>query len=626
MSDNHSQTNAAPFQLPFADCNEFAKFIDAIIRDGNIGAGLQVSGTSGGGKSNFAEWFAIRCLTLGLPLIFIDPHGDSAKKIITMLAKMPPSVRRSVLYVEMSSETQLVGINPLAHPNNEAELSAYMRKAHRQRSCELTASSLLAAVGEAGQGFGSRPTLRKWVMRWLTVLYEGKLTLADAMLFLDPHQPFYKLLLNLAPDELSREQMEALVTMKVADLEAEIGSARNRLLALLQHVAAEAILSRRSNVLNFEDIYHSGQSLIINLDCGETLTEEVQRMLANLILTQYLNVVISMPEHLRRRRFCMIDELPVFTEACGPLLDRMCRQIRKYKTSFVFMHQGASGFPKRQDDPLLLTLMDMCRVKIYFRHNVDAEFFGKQISLALDTTPAIKHLQIGEQQFSDGHDIMELIDRTEGTTETEGATTGEGNSSARSDSLAEVVQKVDADMSVEPTRTKSAGNALTTSESSSRHASSSRSSTIAHKQTLVARIITKKVVQGIQFYSLDEIDRHAAHLLKKQPTGGCIMLVDGASSPIECMTPKAETPFPNTPKYAKKLVRIWMEKMQKHPMFTTPEKMLAERSEFLDRLLIELQNIEMKRLECPADTPRLSTVSIRQVPEPSINKPPELGL
>lgn len=255
-------------------------------------------------------------------------------------------------------------------------------------------------------------------------------------------------------------------------------------------------------------------------------------MLANRILTQYLSVVVSMPQHLRRRRFCMIDELPVFTEACGPLLDRMCRQIRKYLTSFVFMHQGSSGFPTRQDDPLLLTLMDMCRVKIYFRHNVDAEFFGKQISLALDTAPTIKHQQIGEQQFTDGNDIVELMDRTEGTTETSGFTSGEGNSSAKSDSLAEVILKVDADISDEPTRTKSAGNAVTTSESSSRHTSSSRSTTIAHKQSLVARIITKKVVQATQFYSLDEIDRYAAHLLKRQPTGGCIMIVDGASSPM----------------------------------------------------------------------------------------------
>ena len=86
-------------------------------------------------------------------------------------------------------------------------------------------------------------------------------------------------------------------------------------------------------------------------------------MLANLILTQYLGVVMSTPLHLRRKRFCLIDELPVFSESCGPLLEEMCRQIRKFQTSFVFMHQGSSGFPMRQQDPFLMTILDMCREK-----------------------------------------------------------------------------------------------------------------------------------------------------------------------------------------------------------------------------------------------------------------------
>ena len=107
-------------------------------------------------------------------------------------------------------------------------------------------------------------------------------------------------------------------------------------------------------MLHFEEIYRKDQSLIINLECGQTLTKEVQRMLANLILTQYLGVVMSTPLHLRKKRFCLIDELPVFSESCGPLLEEMCRQIRKFQTSFVFMHQGSSGFPMRQQDPFFL--------------------------------------------------------------------------------------------------------------------------------------------------------------------------------------------------------------------------------------------------------------------------------
>ena len=623
---DYSLTNRQPFILPWLDEREFVSEVFAAMRNPNLGAGLEVSGTSGGGKSNFAEWFTYQCLVQRTPFLFIDPHGDSARKIARMLQKQPQSCRDSVLYVDMSSPDRLIGLNPLKHPSNENSLSEYQRRAAERICCEITASVILACVGEAGQGFGSRPVLRKWVMRWLTLLYRGGLTLADAQMFLDPHHDLYELLLNLAPDELSRQQMASLASLKASELEAEIGRARNRFLTLLEHPTSQAVLSRRSQVLDFEEIYHSGQSLIVNLECGGTLTQEVQRMLANLILTQYLSVVLATPLHLRRRRFCIIDELPVFSEACGPLLDQMCRQIRKYQTSFVFLHQGSSGFPMRQQDPFLLTILDMCRMKIFFRHNVDAEFFGKQIGLALGTEPIVKYQQIGEQQFADGYDLKELTDVSEGTTETTGNTVGEGTAKSLSDSLAEVVLKADADFSDEPTRTKSSGNAASHTESSSRHASQSHSRTISKKHTFLGRTITKRVVQSTQFYSMDEIDRHASHLLKSLNTGECIMIIDGEGPPLACRTPRANEPFPRAPKHAADLVRAWLARMAEHPMFATPELMLKEREEFLDRLLIELQKMEVHRLENTGNSPRLSIDSVQLQIETPKEKPEDLAL
>ena len=81
-----------------------------------------------------------------------------------------------------------------------------------------------------------------------------------------------------------------------------------------------------------------------------------------------------------------------------------------------------------------------------------------------------------------------------------------------------------------------------------------------------------------------------------------------------------------SPISTKKMVRLWMKKMLEHPMFTTPEKMLAEREEFLDRLLVELQKIEVKRLECPPNSVGLSSSSIKLKFETPDTKPPELGL
>ena len=594
--DDFSRINDVPFTLPELSPTEFEEIIGNAISNPNLGAGIEVSGTSGGGKSNFAEWFGERCFIKRVPFLFIDPHGDSSRKLIRILQKKQSSIKDSVLYVELSSPSQLVGFNPLKHPDNEASLSEYEQRSAERISCEMTANVILAAVGEAGQGFGSRPVLRKWVMRWLTFLYRSNLTLADARMFLDPHDPIYQLILNLAPDELSHNQMAALANQKSSEIEAEIGSARNRLLTLLDHPASQIILSRRDKVLNFEEVYQNGQTVIINLECGKVLTEEVQRMLANLILTQYLRVVLSTPLALRKRRFCIIDELPVFSASCGPILDQMCRQIRKYLTSFVFLHQGSSGFPMRQDDPFLLTILDMCRIKMFFRHNVDAEFFGKQITLSLNSKPVVKYQQIGEQQFSDGHEIVELMDVSEGGTETGGTTYGTSSGKAITEGVSEAVKKASSRASTEPQKTTSTTEAANQAESNSTHSSRSSTRSVSFKQTLIPKTITKKVVQSTQFYSIDELDRHASQILKNLKTGECAIIIDGSGGPMVCQTPESRSPFVKSPRFAVEVIQAWLRKLHQHPAYASPQTMQKERDEFLDRLLLELEDINMKRI------------------------------
>ncbi|MEZ6146896.1 MAG: hypothetical protein R3B91_16060 [Planctomycetaceae bacterium] len=48
---------------------EFERLIEGILLNPNLGAGIDVSGVSGGGKSNFAEWTALKSLQLGIPFL-----------------------------------------------------------------------------------------------------------------------------------------------------------------------------------------------------------------------------------------------------------------------------------------------------------------------------------------------------------------------------------------------------------------------------------------------------------------------------------------------------------------------------------------------------------------------------
>src|SRR5438105_1426011 len=85
------------------------------------GAGIQLSGDSGSGKSNALEVILERLLRHpGASLLFIDPHGTSARKLRRMILAMGRSVATRLLYLRPAAigETteKLPTINPLFVP------------------------------------------------------------------------------------------------------------------------------------------------------------------------------------------------------------------------------------------------------------------------------------------------------------------------------------------------------------------------------------------------------------------------------------------------------------------------------------------------------------------------------
>ena len=169
-----SITNDSAFDLPRVGATEFVDIFRDILADPNLGAGIDVSGVSGSGKSNFSEWAAIEALRMGIPFIHLDPHGTSATKVAKMVQVLPTRIRSRVIYLDFSNPESIASINPLQHPADEDQLSPYERESFEKIRIELAASMILAAVGEAGESFGHRPVLRKWITRWLKLLYQGE--------------------------------------------------------------------------------------------------------------------------------------------------------------------------------------------------------------------------------------------------------------------------------------------------------------------------------------------------------------------------------------------------------------------------------------------------------------------
>jgi hypothetical protein len=606
--------------------DHFGRLLEAAVLDDNMGAGLQISGTSGSGKSNIAEWLAVRMHARGLPFVYFDPHGNSARKILRMCLDLPPSQRRRVLYVCFTDPEHIACINPLAVP--QLGQSAYVHESQLRVRVEHTAQVIFSLFGEGAVGFANRTLLRKWLTRWLTTLARSQLTLADALLLADPKQPIYEQLLRLVPDDLARQQMASLMTLKTSELEAEIGSARNRIMGVLDHPVSQTVFSGRENVLDFRSIYAAGLSVIFDFDKGDLLTDDVQQLIANLALNQYLAAVLATPEHQRRRRLCFVDELAVFSSS-APLLQAMCTEIRKFKTKFAFLHQGSARFPDRHENEFLNTITDMCRVQLFFRHAAaDAQFFGKQISLATWGQPKVKHVQRVPQQFTVGHDLVELTDTSQGTSD--GDTTGtseasasgtqEGTSSQLTDTLGTAVSRAERATTDSSSSSKATGEGRQSSTSSTQTRTTNDSRTITHsqsqttKQQLVPRIITKDIITSVQFFTPEEIDRDHAGAIVQFGTGEAYLLIGGLGTFLG-QAPLAVDVLARTPQYAaRRLTEFFAEQWQR-PEFVAPAAVVAQRQAFLAQLLTELTTMRLDEhmpqqppLHAPPSLPLTQTI------------------
>ncbi len=586
--------------------DQFGRLLEAAVLDDNMGAGLQISGTSGSGKSNIAEWLAVRMHARGLPFLYFDPHGNSARKILRMCLDLPPSQRRRVLYVCFTDPEHVTCINPLAVP--QLGQPEYVYESQLRVRVEHTAQVIFSLFGEGAVGFASRTLLRKWLTRWLTTLARSRLTLADALLLADPKQPIYEQLLRLVPDDLARQQMESLITLKTSELEAEIGSARNRLMGVLDHPVSQTVFSGRENVLDFGAIYKAGVSVIFDFDKGDLLTDDAQQLIANLALNQYLATVLATPEHQRRRRLCFVDELAVFASS-APLLQPMCTEIRKFKTKFAFLHQGSARFPDRHENEFLNTITDMCRLQLFFRHAAaDAQFFGKQVSLATWGQPQIKHIQRVPQQFTVGHDLVELTDTSQGTSDGDtigtsdasASGTQEGTSSQLTDTLGAAVNRAENattnSSSSSTSKASSEGRQSGTSSTQTRTTSDSRTTTRSQsrtvKQQLLPRIITKDIVTSVQFSTPEEIDRDHAGTIVQFGTGEAYLLIGGLGTFIG-QAPLAVDVLARTPRYAARRLQEFFAEQWQRPEFVAPAVVIAQRQAFLAQLLSELTTMRL---------------------------------
>jgi hypothetical protein len=543
----------------------------------------------------------------GVPVLHIDPHGSSAKRVERMTWSLPQRLQRNFLTIRPCDTRRIVSINPLAVPRNghsdldwHASLTSKVGHVSRIE---------LAAWGETD--FNSRPRMFTWTTRVNKTLGSCGLTIPDAKYFLDVRSPVYESLIRAVPDLMARHAFEDLARRRPTEIDEQIESTRTRMLGFLENPIIEATLGRAEGALDMSQVIADGMSLIIDLEPRGLLRDEDQQILANLFLTEFIYTVMNLPEDYRRPYFIFIDELPVFASSFPLLLKTMC-EIRKFKTRFVLAHQGTQRFPDGTQDRFLNTIISQCGVHVLLRHvnPVDAKFFGELLALPAIDPHKKKHEQHQEVQYQAGHQLVTLIDESDGQTLAEQAggseSTGTNEQASWNDDtsdstsntrgtqrdqhiLREVVSEAQAD-----TLTRRSGrggsSGRTHEQGSSWSRTNSRTASRTKKQTLIPQFAFKDVVTSVQFYSVEEQTIAPATRLASLVTGEAIVHVSGRGI-VEVKFPLAKDPFRLTPKFAAKKAAEYYRRLYERPEYATPQEIFELRRQLLDAILQHLQTI-----------------------------------
>lgn len=287
---------------------------------------MYVTGITGTGKSTFLENIAHQDMQNGDGVCFLDPHGDSAKKL---LASVPKHREGDVIYWDPSDLDKSFGLNPFDCPDPK-EIDS--------RADNFIAA--LASLKEFKEIFDTAP-LMKIVLNQLaiTFLVNQGYTLAEAPEFLMHarfRNKFYPALDAEYPQV--RRFWERMDDLPKSEERAQIASSLNKLQRFQNNRIMRGIFGQPKSCIDFRQAMDSGAILLVKLSV-KTLGQDNSAFVGAFVVWEILQAAFSRENVLKeeRRPFHLFaDEFQTYMTTAFPTLQT---QARKYGLDLVVAHQ-----------------------------------------------------------------------------------------------------------------------------------------------------------------------------------------------------------------------------------------------------------------------------------------------
>jgi hypothetical protein len=317
---------------------------------------VYIIGGSGNGKTTMLEYSIVQDIRNGKGVAIIDPHGDSAKKLLRYI---PEDRMKDVIYFNPRDYDYPIGLNILELPEGLTD----SERAHEKDLVTEAVISVLSKIFDDttdSNAYRIERILRNAIHTAFTV--EGA-TLFTVLRLLTEAAYRRKITSNLEDERLKRFWKEELGKAGEMQRVKLSGGPITRIERFEASETAQRVLGQSRSTIHFEDIMNSGKILICNFSKGalgeDTSTLFGTTVLAKLQLAAWRREEIA--EEERRPFYLYVDE---FQNFASHSFMGFFSEARKYKL-FVMMAQQSVSQLKEQS--MLNTILDNVGTIIAFR-------------------------------------------------------------------------------------------------------------------------------------------------------------------------------------------------------------------------------------------------------------------
>jgi len=295
---------------------------------------MYVIGKTGMGKTNLLENLAIQDIKHGKGIAFIDPHGDTAEKLIKAI---PPERINDVVYFNPADQEYPIAFNVMERVNSEYQ--------------HLVASGLVGVFKKLwADSWGPRLEyiLRNAILALLE--YPGSTLLGVTRILVD--RDYRDRVVAKVTDPVVRAfWVDEFSKWNDRVLQEVISPIQNKVGQFLSTSLIRNIVGQTVSSFDVRDIMDNRKIFIVNLSKGR-IGEDASALIGAMLITKIQLAAmerVDMPEEDRQDFYLYVDEFQNFaTESFANILS----EARKYRLDLILANQYIAQIDEKVRDAI----------------------------------------------------------------------------------------------------------------------------------------------------------------------------------------------------------------------------------------------------------------------------------